>query len=186
MTSNDHKEDQVVGPVPEGLVAQDYDRLRRQLLWKLTTGLYLMGSGSGNEYCMMTVNQVVQVAKKPKIIVVGVEKQSMTYKLAVKAGCFSLAFLQKSQREIVRKFVKPPVHDLQQSTLSGYKYFLTPTVKSPVLEATPFYFELVVAKILEFDSHDALFGEIVNVGSMANIAELDPLLISDTRMNYGG
>ena len=68
----------VTGPVPEGQDPDDYDRLRRRVLWSLPTGLFVVGSRAGDRRNLMTANWVMQVATAPKLVAVAVERGSVT------------------------------------------------------------------------------------------------------------
>ena len=37
----------LVGPFPPGVDPDSYDRLRRRILWRMPTGIYLLGSAAG-------------------------------------------------------------------------------------------------------------------------------------------
>lgn len=49
-----------IGPYPPGVESDDqkdeYDRLRRRVLWSLPSGLYVVGSRSGIKRNLMTIN----------------------------------------------------------------------------------------------------------------------------------
>ena len=49
--------------------------------WALTTGLYLVGSRSGDEVNLMTANLIVQVCMEPKLVGVALERDSVTNRL---------------------------------------------------------------------------------------------------------
>ena len=34
----------IIGPIPDGADPDDYDRLRRRVLWKIPNGLFVVGS----------------------------------------------------------------------------------------------------------------------------------------------
>jgi hypothetical protein len=48
--------DAPVGPFPEGVDHEEYDKLRRRVLWKMPSGLYLLGSRHGERRNLMTLN----------------------------------------------------------------------------------------------------------------------------------
>ena len=77
----------VIGPVPVGREPDDYDRLRRRVLWSLPVGLYVLGARAGSRRNLMTVSWVTQVALDPKLIGVGVERQARTHELSSRAAC---------------------------------------------------------------------------------------------------
>ena len=96
-----------VGPFPAGRDHEEYDRLRRRVLWSLPTGLFVIGSRAGSERNMMTCNWVMQVATVPKLVAVAVEEGSVTRGLIERGGGFSVSVLPRSARAVVRRFVKP-------------------------------------------------------------------------------
>ena len=72
----------LVGPFPEGVDPDDYDRLRRRVLWSLPTGLFVVGSTAeidgARRHNLMTANLVVQVATRPKLVAVALETEALT------------------------------------------------------------------------------------------------------------
>ena len=106
-----------VPPFPEGVTtpeAQDeYDRLRRRVLWKMPSGLYVVGStDKGERRNGMTLNWATQVSFDPKLLGIGVEKEAFTHELISASGVFSLCIIDREDRAIVRKFTKPVEVDL--------------------------------------------------------------------------
>jgi hypothetical protein len=91
-----------VGPYPEQADPVEYERLRRRVLWKLPTGLYLLGSRAGERRNLMTMNWVMQVSIDPKHVAVSVEASAVSYELIVDGGCFSVALLARDNKEVVR------------------------------------------------------------------------------------
>ena len=47
---------QPIGPFPEGVDAVEYDKLRRQVLWTMPNGLYVVGSRHDGRRNLMTLN----------------------------------------------------------------------------------------------------------------------------------
>src|ERR1700676_3194418 len=95
------------GLIPEGQDPDAYDRLRRRVLWSLPTGLYVVGSRSGDRRNLMTCNWLMQVAITPKLVAVSVERGSVTGALIAEGGGFSVSVLSRADRALVRRFVKP-------------------------------------------------------------------------------
>ena len=46
----------IVGPIPPGHDAEEYDKLRRRVLWKMPSGLYVVGARDGERRNGMTLN----------------------------------------------------------------------------------------------------------------------------------
>ena len=62
----------IVGPVPEGRDAEEYDKLRRRVMWSMPSGLYVIGSRAGERRNAMTADWVSQVCSDPKLVSVAV------------------------------------------------------------------------------------------------------------------
>src|SRR5919112_4069997 len=104
---------------PEG---DDYDKLRRRVLWSMPYGLYVVGSRAGERRNGMTLNLAMQVATDPKLIGIGVTNEAFTRELIEEGRVFSLCILHRDDRAIVRKFVKPVEVDTAAKTLNGFPY----------------------------------------------------------------
>ncbi len=165
-----------VGPFPAGRDHDEYDRLRRRVLWSLPTGLFVVGSRAGSERNMMTCNWVMQVATVPKLVAVAVEEHSVTRGLIERGGRFSVSVLPRSARAVVRRFVKPT--DSVELDAAGLAISLQ---GEPVVELTGGLPRLAVARswllcdvrhLLRWDgdatggvaSHVLFVGEVVDAG----------------------
>jgi flavin reductase (DIM6/NTAB) family NADH-FMN oxidoreductase RutF len=174
------------GPEPE---AEQFDRHRRRVLWSLTTGLYLVGSRAKDEVNLMTANLVVQVSMEPKLVAVALEHESVTARLVRAGGGFTLTVLDRADRDVVRRFVKPVVDverapDGTVTSLSGQSVEEVGDGRLPVLASRAAYLLCRLERIDELGSHDLCIGEVIGVGGEP--AESDVLRMEDTRMHYGG
>ena len=64
----------MVGPIPEGRDPDEYDKLRRRVLWSMPYGLYVVGARAGERRNAMTLNFATQVATAPKMVAISVWK----------------------------------------------------------------------------------------------------------------
>src|SRR5437588_10216123 len=96
-----------VGPFPEGVDQEEYDKLRRRVFWKMPSGLFVIGSRAGDRRNGMTANWVTQVATDPKQVAVSVEKEAFTHELISEGRVFSVNVIDREDRAIVRRFTKP-------------------------------------------------------------------------------
>ncbi|HET9690050.1 MAG TPA: flavin reductase family protein [Acidimicrobiales bacterium] len=175
-----------VGPFPPGADPAAYDRLRRRVLWRMPTGLYLLGSRAGSERNLMTLNWATQVATAPKLVAVGVEVSALTHRLVAEGGCFSLCMLGRADRALVRSFVKPAAWDEQASTLNGHAVREAVT-GAPVLAGAAAWVDCRVRDRLDLGSHTLFVGEVVDAGEADDPGDdVTVLRMDDTRMNYGG
>jgi len=174
----------IVGPVPEGRDADDYDKLRRRVLWAMPSGLYVLGSRSGERRNGMTLNWATQVSFDPKLIAVSVEKEAFTHELLLEGGVFALNLVDREDRAIVRKFTKPVEVDLEARTLNGFA-FHDGLSGAPVLDQAAAYVDCIVRQKVDLGGHTLFLGEVVDAG-FEKPEDTGILRMEDTRMNYGG
>ena len=174
----------IVGPVPEGRDAEDYDKLRRRVLWAMPSGLYVLGTRAGDRRNGMTLNWATQVSFDPKLIGVSVEKEAFSHELLLEGGVFALNLVDREDRAIVRKFTKPVEVDLEARTLNGFA-FHDGLSGAPVLDQAPAYVDCIVRQKVEVGGHTLFLGEVVDAG-FQKPEDTGVLRMEDTRMNYGG
>lgn len=177
--------DDPIGPIPPGSDPVEYDKLRRRVLWTMPSGLYVIGSRSGDRRNGMTANWATQVSLDPKLVAVGVERAALTHELISQGQAFSLCVIDREDRAIVRKFVKPVEVDADAMTLNGFSFHDGPATGTPVLDQAVAWLECRLQQQAECGNHTLFVGEVVNAGFQR--AEETPVLrMEDTRMNYGG
>lgn len=175
-----------VAPFPEGADPDEYDRLRRRVLWKMPSGLYVVGSTDKDQRRNgMILNWATQVSFDPKWIGIGVEREALTHQLIEASGVFSLCMIDREDRAIVRKFTKPVDVDLAAHTLNGFEYVDGPATGAPVLAQSAAYLECEVRQPVPIGNHTLFLGEIVNAAFLKD-EDTEILRMDDTRMNYGG
>jgi flavin reductase (DIM6/NTAB) family NADH-FMN oxidoreductase RutF len=175
-----------VPPFPDGADPDEYDRLRRRVLWTMPSGLYVVGSTDKSaRRNAMTLNWATQVSFDPKWLGIGVERAAVTHELIEAGGVFSLCLIDREDRAIVRKFTKPVDVDLDAHTLNGFPYIDGPVTTAPVLSQAVAYVECEVRQSVPVGDHTLFLGEIVNAAFLKD-EETPVLRMEDTRMNYGG
>jgi flavin reductase (DIM6/NTAB) family NADH-FMN oxidoreductase RutF len=181
--------------------AEAYDRLRRRVLWAMPTGLFVVGSRAGARRNLMTCNWAMQVATEPKLVAVSVESGSVTRELLEAGGTFSVSLLARSERALVRTFVKP-VRRVELGPDGGAVALQgVPVVEvgvgPPRLAAAVAWIECAVRTVENWDavagpgaSHVLVVGEVTAAGETPRLAGGAPddavLSMGDTRMSYGG
>lgn len=172
---------ELVGPFPPGAVPDEYDRLRRRVLWRMPSGIYLLGTVADGRSNLMTHNWAMQVSTSPKLMAVSVRTDALSHDLLERGGVFSLCFLDREDRALVRSFTKPA--EQADGTLAGMAVRRGST-GAPILVAAPAWLECEVRSQVPAGDHSIFIGEIVDCGARD---ESSPLLrMEDTRMNYGG
>jgi flavin reductase (DIM6/NTAB) family NADH-FMN oxidoreductase RutF len=173
-----------VGPFPDGADPEEYDRLRRRVLWTMPSGLYIVGSRAGERRNGMTCNWVTQLGFDPKLLGVSVEKDAVTHELISGGGVFALCIVDREDRAIVRKFTKPVQVDLEARTLNGFPFHDGAT-GAPILDQAVAYADCEVRSTVDVGSHTLFLGEVVDAAFQKE-EDTAVLRMEDTRMNYGG
>lgn len=174
---------QPVGPFPEGQDPETYDRLRRRVLWRMPTGIYLLGSAYAGRRNLMTHSLAMQVAVQPKLVAVSVVRDALTHELIDGGGVFSLCFLRREDRALVRTFTKPAEEGPEPGALSGVEV-VSGRTGAPVLARSAAWLECEVRQSLAVGDHTLFIGEVVDCSAPD---EGSPLLrMEDTRLSYGG
>ncbi|HEX3334537.1 MAG TPA: flavin reductase family protein [Acidimicrobiales bacterium] len=165
----------------------DRDRHRRRVLWAMPTGLYLIGSRSGDDINLMTANLVVQVCIEPKLVAVALERESVTGRLVRQSDAFTVSLLHRTDRDVVRRFVKP-VTDVEKRAdgaviaLSGLPVTEVGGARLPVFANAAGYLVCALTRAEDLGSHILCIGEVTDVAGEPS----EVLRMEDTRMHYGG
>lgn len=192
----------------------EFDRRRRRVLWKMPSGLYLVGSRHQDQRNLMTLNWATQVSLHPKLMAVAIERSALTHSLVEGGKVFSLCILDRADRAVVRKFTKPvtatalggvepepgasPNRDQNASgsaTASDQpgSYLMAGftcrdgMTGAPLLDQALAWIECEVRQEVPAGGHTVFIGEVVGAAFRDEQAETaDVLRMEDTRMNYGG
>jgi len=147
-------------------------------------GLFVVGSRAGDRINLMTLNWATQLSFDPKLVGVGVERQSLTHELIQAGRVFSLCLVDREDRAIVRKFTKPVEVDLDARQANGFPYHQGRS-GAPILDQAAAYVDCEVRQGVELGNHTFFIGEVVDAAFQK--PEDTPILrMEDTRMNYGG
>jgi len=181
--------------VPVGSDPDAYDRLRRRVLWSMPGGLYVLGTRARARRNLMTINWATQLALEPKLVGVSVEADALSHALLSEGAVFALSLVPRSERALVRRFVKP-VTDVDLDERAGRAVMQGEAVRlastgSPVLAVAAAWLDCEVRRQVDLGSHTLFVGEVVDcgfgpAGPPPAGERLEVLRMEDTRMNYGG
>ena len=167
----------------------EFDQHRRRVLWALPSGLYLIGSRHDDAVNLMTANLVIQVCLEPKLVAVALERESRTAGLVSRGAAFAISLLRRSDRDVVRRFVKPVPEDKVVRggdgtvlSMAGHDVTEVGAGRLPVLAAAAGYVVCSLVRLDELGSHALCIGEVTDVGGEPD----EVLRMEDTRMHYGG
>ena len=137
----------------------------------------------------MTANLVVQVSIEPKLVGVALERDSLTKRLVTAGGSFAVTLLERTDRDVVRRFVKPvQQQDVERdpegpsSPCRACPVTEVGPDRLPVLRTAAGYLVCTLTKAEELGSHTFCIGEVTEVGGEPS----EVLRMEDTRMHYGG
>jgi flavin reductase (DIM6/NTAB) family NADH-FMN oxidoreductase RutF len=164
--------------------ADEYDKLRRRVLWTMPYGLYVVGSRAGERRNGMTLNLATQVATEPKLVGIAVKKEAVTHELISDGRVYCLNILDRADSAVVRKFVKPVEVDLDAGTLNRFP-FHDGRSGAPVLDQAVAFVDCEVRNPVDCGDHTFFIGEVVDAG-FQQAEDTSVLRMEDTRMNYGG
>jgi flavin reductase (DIM6/NTAB) family NADH-FMN oxidoreductase RutF len=174
----------IVGPIPEGRDPEQYDKLRRRVLWTMPSGLYVIGSRAGDRRNAMTANWVTQLSFDPKVVGVSVETSAFTHELISTGRVFAVNIIDREDRAIVRKFTKPVDVDQDAGTLNGFAFHDAPS-GAPVLDTALAWIDCRVIQEVELGGSTLFVGEVTDAG-FQKPEDTGVLRMEDTRMSYGG
>jgi flavin reductase (DIM6/NTAB) family NADH-FMN oxidoreductase RutF len=150
----------------------------------MPSGLYVLGSAASGRRNLMTLNWASQVASDPKLVAVSIEAGAVSHTLVEASGVFSLNILDRKDRAIVRKFVKPLDDEGHPTELAGFGVESLIT-GAPVLDLAAAWVECEVRQSVPCGSHSLFLGQVVGCGQRGTEG-FEVLRMEDTRMNYGG
>jgi flavin reductase (DIM6/NTAB) family NADH-FMN oxidoreductase RutF len=133
----------------------------------------------------MTANWATQLSFDPKLIGIGVEQTAFTHELISEGRAFSLNVIDREDRAIVRKFVKPVELDTDAGTMNGFPFRDGTATGMPILTQAVAWVECQVRQDVACGNHTLFLGEVVDCG-FQKPEDTEVLRMEDTRMNYGG
>ena len=153
---------------------------KKKALRMINYGMYILTAKHGDEYGAATVNWLSQASFEPPLVMVGVKKDSNTYRILEGGKSFAVNVVGKDQKDLAANFFKPAT--VEGNRISGSE-FETGKTGAPLLLATPAYFECEVTNIVDGGDHSVVVGEVVD----AKVRKDDePLFMRDTAWFYGG
>lgn len=153
---------------------------KKKALRKIVHGVYVVGVKDEEHLNAFTATWVTQVSFKPPLVVAGISKESLSYRIIEKSRVFTINFLGKDQKPLAQHFLKPA--HLGGDKLSGIRYRPGKT-GAPILEEAIAFVECEVRDIHPGGDHAIVIGEVIEAGVREDV---DPLALKETGWQYGG
>ena len=141
---------------------------------KMTYGIYVLTSKTGEAVNGMIASWVSQVSYDPPLIMVAVHPNRYSYQLIEEGGCFALHILSDGQADFLARFKGPDVNH----KFSGLNW-TTGLTGCPILSDCLAYFECELKTHYRPGNHTLFIGEVIRAGSLK---EGKPF----TSMDYNG
>jgi flavin reductase (DIM6/NTAB) family NADH-FMN oxidoreductase RutF len=156
------------------------EALKKEVLRKITYGLYVVTARSGEEWSAGTVNWLSQCSFAPPLVMAGVKRDSGLYAVARRTGRAVVHILEAGQKDLAADFFRPTKEE--GGRLNGHPYRLEGD--DPILTEVPWYFAVEARDWVDRGDHSVLVAEVVGVGR--NREADRPLVMRDTGWSYGG
>lgn len=129
-------------------------------LHKVSYGIYIVSSKSGNKLNGQIVNTVFQITAEPPQIGISVNKQNLTHQYIENSKVFSIAILSKyTPPKFIGQFGFRSGRELDK--FKGVNYKIGKTGAPLILENTIGYIECEVVGSLDCGSHTMFIGKVV-------------------------
>jgi ferric-chelate reductase [NAD(P)H] len=129
-------------------------------LFKLSYGVYIVGSHNGDKLNAQIANSVMQITSEPATIAVSINKKNLTHDYIKASGAFSVAVLcQTTPLPFIGNFGFKSGRDINKFQSVNFKAGQT---GSPIiLENTAAYFEAEGLQSLDAGTHTIFVGKVV-------------------------
>ena len=155
---------------------------KKLALRSITYGLYVLTTRCGDDYGAGGVNWLTQTSFDPPLVVAAVKADSGSKAIIEKSGTFAVNTLRDDQLDIAKAFFRST--EVADGQINGQDFEDGPETGSPLLTATPYWFECRVTDTVDRGDHTIFVAEVVNAG--VRDADAAPLELRTTGMNYGG
>jgi flavin reductase (DIM6/NTAB) family NADH-FMN oxidoreductase RutF len=130
--------------------------LWQETLGKMTYGIYVLTTKSGNIINGMIASWVSQISHTPPLIMAAVHQGRYTHELLQKSGFFALHILSQKQKPLLNQFKGPDPSE----KFVGLPW-QTGKTGSPIIQQCLGYIECLVKETLSPGNHTLFIGEII-------------------------
>lgn len=156
--------------------------LKKQVLRKLTYGMWVLATGSGDDVEASSVTWVTQVGFTPPLVAVALKRDTRLAEVVKRHKAFTLHMLSTEQQQLAGAFIKPTV--VADGKIGGLPYQAAPVTGMPLLDGFACWFEARVTEIVEPGDHALVIAEVVAVD--ASDAAAQPFTLAQAGWSYGG
>jgi flavin reductase (DIM6/NTAB) family NADH-FMN oxidoreductase RutF len=138
---------------------EETDRIIKSC-WKISYGLYVVSSVSGERINAQVCNTVFQITSDPPRLAIGINHKNLTHEFIEASGAFAVSILGMNDHRIVRRFGYRSGRDFDKFKGVALRRGRT---GCPVLEESIGYLECTLVKDRKVDAgtHSIFVGDIV-------------------------
>ena len=135
--------------------------MNEKVLWKVTYGIYIVTSRSGNTLAGQIANTVFQVTAEPPKIAISINKDNFTHGIIEKSNVFAVSIMEKNTpMKLIGLFGFKSSRDVDK--FESVKYKFGKTGAPIVTEHTIGYIEAEVEQKVDVGTHTLFIGKIVD------------------------
>jgi flavin reductase (DIM6/NTAB) family NADH-FMN oxidoreductase RutF len=135
----------------------------------------------------MTVSMVTQIAIEPKILVIGIEQDSLARRLIGEATHIGVAVMPEGDSSAVRKLSHPGPIEFAGGQVHGVEVLQDEATGLLIPVTALGWLGLSLERVVDFDSHAAVFASVISATELVEIGpDTRAFSLATTRMNYGG
>ena len=140
-------------------------------LHKISYGLYLVSSKSGEVLNGQIANAIFQVTSDPKVLAVSINKENLTHRFIDDSGVFTVnALSENTPMEFIRKFGFNSGRDMDK--FKDVEFKIGTTGSPIILENTVAFMEARVIDQMDVGTHTIFVGRIEDAGVMSKDAPM--------------
>lgn len=155
-------------------------RVRKQVLRKITYGLYVATAIDGDETAAATVTWLSQASFQPPLVTLGVRRDSTLHALLARGVPVAVHLLGADQKALAEAFFRPTRRE--GNLLNGHA-FEPGVTGAPLLVDVPAVFEANVSGSFPCGDHTVF---VLAVVAAHLRRDEQPLALRDTGWSYGG
>lgn len=157
----------------------------KDVLMLIPYGFHSLTSRHEDDVNAMVFNWFTQASFEPRMVAVGLQKDSYSHGLIEKGGVFAINIFREEDQEIIMPLTKGRAKKPDKMKEVSYKS--APETGCPILDGAAAYLECKVAQIVDIGGdHDLVVGRIIGAGLLKEAKVDDILTLPKIGWSYAG
>ena len=139
-------------------------------MFKLTYGLFVLTTKSGDKDNGCIINTAIQAASEPNQMSICSNKANYTHDLIMESGKFNVSVISEDAKfDLFKRLGFRSGRDTNKFDLSGYGYAVAENGIRYIVDGTNAYFSVDVDKTIDLGSHTMFIGEIQDMKILSEV-----------------